>query len=136
MWQGCNVVADASALLAFLHDEAGADAVGTALEAGVAISAVNLAEVLSKFVDHGTPVDTSLSVLRRSGLLGTSLKVFAVDEHMAIEIARLRKSTRKAGLSLGDRACLALGVVSGLPVLTADRAWKVVGNNVELSFIR
>ena len=117
-------VVDASALLAYLQDEPGADRVTEALTNGCAMSSVNWAEVLSKLADAGQdPENVSASMLDQ-GLLHTALRLQALDESGAREIARLRPLTRSVGLSLGDRACLALGRSMGLPVLTTDRVWK------------
>jgi ribonuclease VapC len=119
-----RVVLDASALLAYLLDEPGAAIVAEALIDGAAMSIVNLAEVLSKLADHGQAPDKVLERLTREGLVGAAIAVMSVDNHQAVEIARLRPRTRKLGLALGDRACLALAAQLGLPVLTTDRTWK------------
>jgi hypothetical protein len=60
---------------------------------------------------------------QREGLLGDALQVVSLDEADGPEIARLRLATRERGLSLADRACLALAQRLALPALTADRAW-------------
>lgn len=111
-------VLDASALLAYVLDEAGAEVVQDALEEESSIGTVNLAEVLTKLSDVGQ--DPS-SAMDRLGVLPIDVVVF--DEDLAVETARLRPLTSAAGLSLGDRACLALARRLGRRVLTADAAW-------------
>ena len=127
-----EVVLDASALLAYLFDEPGADVVSEALVAGAVISTVNLSEVLGKLVDHGVSVDQALFDLRAHGLLDL-LEIADFTAPLAEEAARLRESTRGLRLSFGDRACLALGKLQNLPVVTADSLWaKVPGITIRL----
>lgn len=124
-------VLDASALLAYLHEESGAEAVEEALSGRTWIGAVNLAEVLSKLADAGEdPHDVRLGI----GILGIEVTPF--DEGLAEETARLRPLTARAGLSLGDRACLALGRLRQQPVLTADAAWLGLVPDLEVRLIR
>lgn len=110
-------VLDASALLAYVRDEAGADAVEEALATEAVIGTVNLAEVLSKLADIGHDPDEAAA-----GIAMLPLEVAPFDEEAAVETARLRSLTAQAELPLGDRACLALGRIRGLSVLTADGA--------------
>jgi PIN domain nuclease of toxin-antitoxin system len=125
-------VLDTSALLAWLWKEPGDAAVQRALTAGGChLSAVNLAELLAKFSDAGMSVDNGLALVAE-----LELTVDACDGTDAAESARLRASTRGGGLSLGDRACLALARRLGLRVLTADRAWRDLEVGVEVEFIR
>lgn len=130
------IVLDASALLAYLRDEPGADEVTTAIGDGTSISAVNLAEVLSRVAARGADPGRLADQLRASGLLDGALTVEPFTAGDAIEAARLRPLTSGAGLSLGDRACLALGRRLSLPVLTADSAWAGIEVGVELRQIR
>jgi ribonuclease VapC len=134
--EGATRVLDASALLAYLNDEAGADLVEQALLRGCAISAVNLAEVLSKLADVGEDPKEVTSNLERRGLLGGKLMVSPLSADDAILIASLQKSTRAHGLSLGDRACLGLALRLRLPALTADRAWSRLKVAVKIEAIR
>lgn len=97
--------------------------VGRALLQGGAIAAVNLAEALSRMADLGEPPDVASRRWTEQGLLGQAVVVYAVDEALAREIARLRPKTRSLGLSVGDRACLALARRLRAPALTTDRAW-------------
>ena len=114
-----EVVLDASALLAVLLQEPGAEIVERALDAGpCGISAVNLAEVVTKLVDRGGDEKTI-----RAGLDALQLDIRPFDEALAIDAGMLRPLTRPLGLSLGDRACIALARSLDLPVMTADRKW-------------
>jgi PIN domain nuclease of toxin-antitoxin system len=121
-------VLDASALLAVLHDEPGAERVE--LERS-AISTVNWSEVLSKCRDRGVETEGLREDLEA---LGLSIEPFTLkDAELAAEI---RPRVRPLGLSFGDRACLALGLRLGLPVVTADRAWKGLQLGLEIHVIR
>ena len=130
-----NMVLDASALLAYLYEEPGADAVEHALSFGSSISAVNWAEVLSKTADIGIVPERLVSELRERGVLNNALKIFPLIAEDGLEIARLRPLTQNLGLSLGDRACLALGKRLKPPVMTADRVWSAVPG-MEIKLIR
>ena len=117
---GGPVVLDASAILALLFEEPGAEATRTHLRVGV-IGAANLAEVLAKLSDHGLPAPEAA---RAVAFLG--LQIALMTETQAQRSAGMRPATRTAGLSLGDRACLALAAELGAPALTADRGWAGV----------
>ena len=97
------VILDASALLAHLNDEPGADVVEDALMKGAAMSAVNLAEVLSKLAEIGEDPGHVNESLWRRGLLGTNVEVFPLTAEDAVVIADLHRKTKPLGLSLGDR---------------------------------
>jgi ribonuclease VapC len=129
-------VLDASALLAYLRDEPGAEVVSDTIADGAVISTVNLAEVFSRVADRGVDPVKLATGLRESGLLGGAITVetFTVDD--AIDAGRLRPLTRDAGLSLGDRACLALARRLDACALTADTAWDDAGHGVKLRQIR
>ncbi len=131
-----SVVLDASALLAYLRDEEGAGDVEEALSHGGYLSAANWAEVLSKVAEEGQDPARLAKHLERQGLLRGGIEVIPLGEEDALLIAQLRPLTRERGLSLGDRACLALGQRLGLPVLTADRAWEGLHLDVEVRVIR
>lgn len=113
-----EVVLEASALLALLLQKPGGDSVAAQLPAA-SISAVNLAEVVGRLLDAGVPADEC-----REALAGLALDVVPFDEAAAFATGALRPLTRRAGLSLGDRACLALAMRQDRTALTADRAWK------------
>ncbi|MGC8905556.1 type II toxin-antitoxin system VapC family toxin [Thermus sp.] len=118
-----TAVLDASALLALLKGEPGAERVAEALERGAYLSAVNLAEVLSKLADWGVDPAEAQARMAQVGLLGAAVEVLSFTGEDALEVARLRALTRAHGLSFGDRACLALARRLGLPALTMEGAW-------------
>jgi ribonuclease VapC len=109
-------------LLAYLRDEQGAEVVADAIAVGTAISTVNLAEVLSRAADHDVDPTGLAHQMTDRGLLDGAISVEPFTAEDAIEVAHLRPETRTQGLSLGDRACLALARRLGLPALTADTA--------------
>lgn len=129
-------VLDASALLAHLRDEPGADVVAEAIAGGAVISTVNLAEVFSRVADRGEDPAKLAAELTQSGLLDGAITVEPFTAADAIDAGRLRPLTRDAGLSLGDRACLALARRLDAPALTADTEWQGVAHGVELRQIR
>ena len=126
-----DIVLDASAILAFLQREKGADIVEGLLP-DAAVSANNLAEVVAKLVDHGVPTDDIEQIIA-----AFDFSIFDVSKDDAVANGLLRAATRKAGLSLGDRSCLALAQRLALPVLTTDRAWaEIPGLPVEVRLLR
>lgn len=131
-----RAVLDASALLAYLKGEPGGEKVKEVLVQRAAISAVNLAEVGAKLADWGQDPTQLLGFLRGRGILGQAIEVFPFTEEDALEAARLRPLTRPMGLSLGDRACLALARRLGLPALTADATWEGLDVGVKVEVVR
>ena len=123
-------VLDASAVLALLANERGAEPVQAALGSAV-ISAVNLAEVLAKLGDRGV-TEAEQRVIRMS----LDIEVRTFDESAAWRASSLRDATKSHGLSIGDRACLALALDEGLPVLTADRVWSKLALGVDVRVLR
>ncbi|MGH8494793.1 MAG: type II toxin-antitoxin system VapC family toxin [Gammaproteobacteria bacterium] len=111
------VLLDASALLVLLNEEKGADLVHGVLRSA-AISTVNLAEVSSKLHESGMDSEEVAAVL------DLGLERVPFDAEMAEVAGSFRPSTRRLGLSLGDRCCLATGWVERLRILTADRRWS------------
>ena len=110
-------VLDASAVLCLLQEEKGAERVARALPAAV-IGAVNYSEVISKLVESGIDEATA------DGLMDTlQLTVIPFDRSQARLAGALRATTRRLGLSLGDRACLALAGTEGAIALTCERVW-------------
>lgn len=129
-------VLDASALLAYLHGEPGSDAVADVLASGARIGATNFAETLSKLSDVGRQPAEVIEQLREAGILGGLLDVEPLTFDDAVKIAELRAETRDAGLSLADRACLALGLRLGTAIFTADRAWVELDLGADVHTIR
>lgn len=125
-----DVVLDASALLALLNREPGGASVFASLP-GARISAVNLAEVVAKLSDYGMK-DQEI----RLAVGGLGLDVVTFDEELAHRSGTLRPATRELGLSLGDRACLALGIQGGATVLTTDRDWSRLELDVTIRIAR
>jgi PIN domain nuclease of toxin-antitoxin system len=120
-------VLDSSAVLALLLAEPGAAMVAATLP-GALISTVNLAEILTKLAERGMPIAAALAAVE---MIGIETIPYSVAQ--ACRTAELRTSTRDLGLSLGDRACLALACERGLPAVTADHAWaRFPGCNVKL----
>ncbi len=111
---------DASALLCLFNQEPGQDRVRAALASAV-MSAVNYAEVIAKLADRGGDV-----ALVGRALEQLHIAVVDFDRVQAVQAGALRQATRQAGLSFGDRACLALAKSRGLIALTADRAWAAL----------
>jgi len=124
-------VVDSSAVLALLWSEPGADAVADAMESA-AISAVNWSELVAVLTDRGLPEEAISATL-------SALPIAAVvpfDGESAQATGRLRRTTRHAGLSLGNRACVALGMALGLQIITADRAWRDLDVGADIRLIR
>lgn len=126
-----NVILDASALLALLNQEPGSDVVAAAMRDGAAISTINLAEVVAKLAEAGMP-ETRI----RAALNPLPLELIPFDSELAFATGSLRPLTRAAGLSLGDRACLALGQRLKVPVLTTDAAWQNLALHVDVRLAR
>jgi PIN domain nuclease of toxin-antitoxin system len=126
-----KVVLDASALLAILNQEPGAEKLTPELLSAAATSTVNLAEVHGKLVSRGLNPDdaweASISPIREA--------VAFTPEH-ARQTGDLIPQTRALGLSLGDRACLALGLALRAPVYTADKSWKKLKVSIRIHVIR
>ncbi len=125
-----EAVLDASAILAFLHREAGAEIVREALPHGL-VCCVNATEVISKLVDGGVQPGESEARMRQ-----LPCRLVAFDDVLAATAGQLRAETRHLGLSLGDRACLALALAEGLAVLTADRNWAGLDLGLDIQIIR
>jgi PIN domain nuclease of toxin-antitoxin system len=123
-------IADSSAILALLKQEPLGKLDPRRLFRAT-ISAVNLSEVLERLCAGGlseSEADEAVAAL--------NLRVADFDEAQARLAAHLRPRTRRAGLSLGDRACLALGLHLGRPVITADRVWTSLDIGVEVIAVR
>lgn len=125
-----SLVLDASAILALVFGEPGGERVSEALP-DAAIAAPNLSEILSIMIDRGrtqAEIQNVLAVMRPL--------VRSFDLRQAEQAGALRRNTRTRGLSLGDRACLALALTLKAPVLTADRAWAGLDLGVPVEVIR
>jgi ribonuclease VapC len=125
-----KVVLDSSAVLALLGREPGADVVEELL-GRIVICAVNLAEIQGKLVGRG--IEKTAASL---AIVGVVSDVVDFDHERALLTGSLMAETRVLGLSLGDRACLALGIALKVPVYTADRAWTGLQLGVEVRAIR
>jgi PIN domain nuclease of toxin-antitoxin system len=112
-----SIVFDASAILALLRDEQGADVVAQHIGDGL-ISAVNFQEVIKSLLRREVPIDAALAMLDALHLV---VRPHGRDD--AIAAAKLYPATKEFGSGLGDRTCMALAIAEGLPVLTADKEW-------------
>ncbi len=130
-------VLDASALLAYLFNETGAADVEQALFQGVMISAVNLSEVFAKLEERGVAVNTAAEQFHTRGLF-YALEIIDFDLEQAKAAARFKVRGKSIGLSLGDRACLALASIKGAAAITADKSWKQLQETqgIEVNVIR
>lgn len=124
------VVLDSSAILAAIQAETGHEQV-LGLQGPFFVSAVNMAEVRTKLVDKGLDFPSAEQAIN---LVGATVVDFGDAD--AKTCAGLREATRPAGLSLGDRACLALGIAMNTSVVTADRDWAKVQVPVKVVVIR
>jgi ribonuclease VapC len=126
-----RIVLDASAILAVINGEPGAEKLSPDLLADAVASAVNLAEVQTKLVSRGWTSgqawEDATSPVR---------EVLTFDGEQARAVGDLVMQTRQLRLSLGDRACLALGMELDAPVYTAERAWKNLKVGVKVHVIR
>lgn len=125
-----DVVLDASALLAMLKGERGATKVASAI-AGARMSAVNYAEVVSHFIFAGMPeseVDAMLDQL--------PITIVPADLAVSKIAGRLRAITATAGLSLGDRYCLALAYRDNLPAWTSDKNWNLIASEAGVKVVQ
>lgn len=125
-----TVVLDASALLVVLHDEPGATVAEPLLD-GAVVSAVNWSEVVQKAAARGVDV-----ARLREDVEALGVSVASFDADTAEATAALWPGTRDAGLSLGDRACLALARTLGVTAVTADTAWAGVRAGVSIQLVR
>ncbi len=123
-------VLDASALLCLLNDKAGADRVEAILDDAI-ISAVNLSEVVAKIVERGGKAELAAAMLDP-----LRLEIVGFDRSQAFSAGALRAATRPAGLSFGDRACLALAMSRRPTVSTTDRAWTNLGVDLQIELLR
>jgi ribonuclease VapC len=123
-------VLDASAVLAYLLNEPGEDVVTEAIAADAAMSSINLAEVMTRLVRDGASPNDAEDILA-----ALPVTIHAFDDATALQAGAMVAVTRKFGLSLGDRACLALARRENLSVLTGDRVWAEAGPLVGVTVI-
>ena len=123
-------VFDSSAVLAIVFDEPGADRAQGRLDGGI-ISSVNYSETLAKMIEKGFTAADAID-----GLAALTLQLVPFDKGQAEDTAQLRKSTVHKGLSIGDRACLALAASRQGMAITTDRIWSDLDVGVEIEVIR
>lgn len=123
-------VIDSSAVLANIAGEPGAEIVQTEGKDAM-ISAVNFAEIITKLIEFGLSPDEARFAAERGGF-----EIIPVDQQRASLAGMLHAKTRRTGVSLGDRFCLALAQETGHPVLTSDRRWATLDLGVEVVLIR
>ncbi|HEX3738162.1 MAG TPA: type II toxin-antitoxin system VapC family toxin [Terriglobales bacterium] len=126
-----TVVLDASAILVALNSEPGSEKLTPAVIEAAVSSAVNLAEVQARLVDHGMDASEAWE----AALSSVNKAVDFTVAHAEIT-GNLVSQTRSLGLSLGDRACLALGISLGAPIYTADKSWKNLKLPIKVHVIR
>ena len=127
-------VMDSSAILAILRGEPGCDYVQELLQnEECAISSVNMAEVGSKLIDYGLPPEEFPRIARQ-----LQIDIIDFNTDQCIQSAQIRKITRSAGISLGDRACVALTQLMKGYVVTSDRAWLDIAEvtQIQVKMIR
>lgn len=125
-----RAVVDSSILIAILRREPNAEQFMKRVTQTV-VSTVNAAETISKLIGWGASNETAWHDVRM-----LSDEIVSFDERQCRLAGELIRETQPFGLSLGDRACLALGLAEGLPVYTADRAWRGVNVGVEVHVVR
>ncbi len=126
-----RIVLDASAILAIINGEPGAEKLTPKLLGDAAASAVNLAEVQTKLVSLGWTSEQAWE-----DATSPVRDIMSFDEEHARAAGDLVTQTRQFGLSLGDRACLALGMALKAPVYTAEKSWNKVKVGVRVHVIR
>ena len=127
-----NCILDASALLALLNSEIGAELIEPLLPYSI-MGTANIAEVIAE-LDKKLDISPEESQEMVSTMIN---QIIPLDFNQAIEVGRLRKLTQSIGLSLGDRACIALGIKLEIPVYTTDKAWKNLQiNKLDVRLIR
>lgn len=126
-----KVVFDASVLLAVIYQERGFEKLTPELLSQSMVSAVNLAEVHSKLVSSGWPAQDAWE-----DACSPANEIAPFTAAQAEIAGNLVKQTRTMGLSLGDRACLALALDLKVPVYTADRSWKQLSLGLRIHVIR
>lgn len=124
-----SFVLDASALLAMIREETGGDVVAEAI-GEARMSVVNFAEVVSHFIFNGMPPDEVDAMLHP-----LPITLVPASPDLSRLAGHLRASTSEAGLSLGDRFCLALAMTEKLPAWTSDRQWSTIASKVGVEVV-
>lgn len=124
------IIADASAILAYLGFEPGGEIVEKHLPE-ITLTAVNLAEVVTVLTLRGVKEDWITT-----RVLQVFDNILPFDRETAKLTGTVVHLTQKLGLSLGDRACIAAGIILDARVLTTDAAWKKLNVGVEITLIR
>jgi ribonuclease VapC len=126
-----QAILDAAAVVAFLNREIGHEVVTDALAAGAGVCTANIAEVIGVLMRRGLTAEEATQAMA-----DLPVTIFDVDLDLALRAGAMELGTRRLGLSLGDRICLALAARHGLPAMTTDRIWAqcspVVGVEVRL----
>lgn len=125
-----DIVLDASAILALLRNERGSEAVGAIIANGL-VSTVNLSEVVAKLVERGTTAADAVDIVE-----SLPFEIADFDTELAMAAGLMWMRGKKVGLSLGDRACLALAEYHRFPVITADRNWRDLDVAIEVRTLR
>lgn len=125
-----TAVIDASALLALLFAEPGAETVADAIAGDAAMSAVNLSEVATVLLRREQDPDKILAPVREQ------LAVESFTDADALTAAALYPKTAGKGLSLGDRSCLALAQRLDAPAMTAEHAWAELKLDIQVQLVR
>jgi len=123
-------VIDSSVALALLFDERGADKAMQSIAGGLCCS-VNVTEIVARLIDVGQNAEIASGMF-----LDLGFDVVPFNRELGILAGQLRESTKHLGLSLGDRACLALAIRENGVVVTADLAWRKLDLGIEMEFIR
>ena len=126
-----RVVLDASAILALIHNEAGAEKLTPEVLRDAVCSTVNLAEVQAKLVTRGWPPDDAWE-----DATSPIREAIAFNDEQAKIAGSMVNVTRQLGLSPGDRACLALGLSLRAPIYTAEKLWTKLKLGVRVHVIR
>lgn len=126
-----SVVLDASAVMAVLNQEVGAERLTPNLLLHACCSSLNAAEVQGKLVERGIHPDDAWD-----DVTAVVHQILPFGTQHAKTAGSLILQTRVSGLSLGDRACLALALSLDAPVYTADRSWKNIKLSIPIHVIR
>jgi len=125
-----KVILDASALIALIYQEKGYEIVEEYL-ANAEISTVNLSEVGAYLIKKDIPSKEVSDLLQ-----DLALNIIDFDESQSLLAAELISKTASKGLSLGDRACLALAIIKNRPAITADKIWGSLQLGIKIHLIR